>query len=113
MNKINQKTFTMKSLKILFILVFFSFSLYAQNEQTPKPTAKPKTEKKYIDLDELRAMKANGANQEEINARYNEMIEAIERDFHGVPVKKAPQTELSTTGQGERSQAKLIKPLSR
>ena len=103
----------MKSLKIFVLLVFFSASLYAQNTPTPKPASKPKTEKKYIDLDELRAMQAKGASEEEINARYNEMIEAIERDFHGVPVKKAPQTELSTTGEGTLLPAKAIKPLSR
>lgn len=91
----------MRSLKIFMIVFFFSFGLYAQNTNAPEPTAKPKTEKKYIDLDELRAMKANGATQEEINARYNEMIEAIERDFHGAPVQKTakPEPGLSATGK--------------
>jgi hypothetical protein len=102
----------MKSLKIFVILFFFSFSLYAQNDNTtPKPADKPKTEKKYIDLEELRAMKANGATDEEVNVRYNEMIEAIDQDFHGVPVKKMKESDLSTQKNATQL-LKNIKPLS-
>lgn len=85
----------MRSMKILVVLFLFSFSLYAQNTPAPKKTAE-KTEvkaEKYIDLDELRAMKANGATEKEITARYNEMIKAIDRDFHGVPVKNKKNTK--------------------
>ena len=102
----------MKGFKILIILFFFSFSLYAQSNNGPtKSTEKPKTEKKYIDLEELKAMKANGATKEEINARYNEMIEAIERDFHGLPAKKADKKAM-TLGGKNHNQAKEIKPIS-
>lgn len=98
----------MKSLKIFAIVFLFSFSLYAQNDNiAPKPADKPKTEKKYIDMDELRAMKANGATDEEVNARYNEMIEAIDHDFHGVPVKKMKEQDLST----KKNAAKLLKDI--
>lgn len=102
----------MKSLKIFILLFLFSFSLYAQNNNTPKTAnSKPKMEKKYIDLDELRAMKANGASAEEINARYNEMIDAIDHDFHGVPLPKPQDSNLSI-GKNTVQPVKEMKPIS-
>lgn len=102
----------MKRFKIFFILFFFTFSLYAQGTNVPKAAPKPKTEKKYIDLDELKAMKANGATAEEITARYNEMIEAIDRDFHGVPASKAQKKEGPMLGEKNVNPVITIKPLS-
>ena len=98
----------MKTFKLLFIiLVTFSINLSALaqkpdcSDKTKTDVEKEKNSKEAISLNDIEQLKKEGVDKSIIEAKYNQMIEAMEYEFHYPNTQKPNVKQIKSLEDGQ------------